>query len=173
MRIQHSLSHTKWECKYHILDVRSFWKRKNRLGRWLHKTRVCWPNNTSVLFRGDSKSGFVPSEAVASSKTVNNPGRAQPHANNCTRFWSLRQGCLRKSSVERVGEKVRLHPGQAQLPGRWGNRVGILGVALKCLEGLSEGMLGADLFLVQCIPLLASSSRGAGQPVLAEMRASH
>ena len=61
-----------------------------------------------------------------------------------------------------MGEKVRLHPGQAQLPGRWGDRVGILGVALKCLEGLSEGMLGADLFLAHRISLPARSNRGAG-----------
>ena len=71
-----------------------------------------------------------------------------------------------------MGEKVRLHPGQAQLPGRWGDRVGILGVALKCLEGLSEGMLGADLFLAQRIPPPASSSRGAGRPALGETPAS-
>ena len=71
-----------------------------------------------------------------------------------------------------MGEKVRLHPGQAQLPGRWGDRVGILGVALKCLEDLSEGMFEADLFPAQYIPLPASSSRGAGHPALGEMRAS-
>ena len=70
-----------------------------------------------------------------------------------------------------MGEKVRLHPGQAQLPGRWGDRVGILGVALKCLEGLSEGMLGADFFLGQRIPLLASSSRDGDRPAPGEMRA--
>ena len=70
-----------------------------------------------------------------------------------------------------MGGIVGLHQEQAQPPGRWGNRIGILEVALKCLEGLSEGMLGVGLFLVQRIPPLASSSRDGDRPALAEMKA--
>ena len=70
-----------------------------------------------------------------------------------------------------MGGIVGLHQEQAQPPGRWENRIGILEVALKCLDGLGDRLLGVDHFPVQRILLLASSSRDAGQPALAEMKA--
>jgi hypothetical protein len=41
---------------------------------WRDHPRLSWPNNTSVLFRGDSNPGFTSGKAVALSKTANNLG---------------------------------------------------------------------------------------------------
>lgn len=82
-------------------------------------------------------------KVVALSKTMNNLDRAKLGVDNCTRIWSLGQRCFKRSSIESVSEMPRLCLSQARPPGRRGNQVGILEVALKNLKPASvTGCLG-------------------------------
>jgi hypothetical protein len=52
---------------------------------------MCWPNNASVLFQGDSKSGSLSEKIIASSKTSNSLGCAKLGAYGCKCALTLKE----------------------------------------------------------------------------------